>query len=85
MYRKNHDMLQLHEFDCGYVSLTPPYTQYLPSFLLGVVIPFNLLILEDFWYFDETSQVHTLAISHHHLLLQYTRITYVVRIVAYIL
>lgn len=56
-----------------------------PSLVLGVMIPGHLLILQHFGYFDETAQMNTLAIGHHNLLFQHTRIANVTRFIGHIL
>jgi len=49
------------------------------------MIPGHLLILQHFGYFDETAQMYTLAIGHHNLLFQHTRIANVTRFIGHIL
>lgn len=65
--------------------VVPAYPPHLPSLLLGVVIPLDLLVLQHLGYLDEAAEMDALAVRHHHLLLQHAGVADVVRVVAHVL
>lgn len=60
-------------------------SDHLPSFIFRIMIPWYLLIFENFWNFNKASQVYTLSVSDDNFLLLNTCITYIIRIVSNIL
>ena len=58
---------------------------YSPSFIFRIMEPWYLLIFQNFWNFNETSQVNTLSISDDNFLLLYTVVAYIIRIIGNVL
>lgn len=58
---------------------------HLPSFIFRIMIPWYLLIFQNFWNFNKASQVYTLSVSDDNFLLLNTCITYIICIVSNIL
>lgn len=58
---------------------------YSPSFIFRIMEPWYLLIFQNFWNFNETSQVNTLSISDDNFLLLYTVVAYIICIIGNVL
>lgn len=58
---------------------------HLPSFIFRIMIPWYLLIFQNFWNFNKASQVYTLSVSDDNFLLLNTCIAYIICIVANVL
>lgn len=78
MCRRNEE--QNGKFSCAWSR-----SRHSPSLILGIMMPWDLLIFENFWNFNKASQVHTLSISDDDFLLLNTCIAYIIRIVGNVL